>query len=203
MPTTWATTRVCAVHVVELLKVPNYWLCLPMSHLPRSFLSLYNCSFVSRLPRGLNDVQLSVSRTAVLLVVKKRGTDYRGYCGFVLGHTACSASAWPCWKSGRMEVPSGVGRPAVFSFFFWHCRVHRRSFVQNVALFFFSVTVSVDSLENCLLWSGVFIYILCKIKTTRCLLWGDNIRMRDVRDRRSNVWLVACGSTRGLKGTGV
>uniref|UniRef100_A0A6M2DBF0 Uncharacterized protein n=1 Tax=Rhipicephalus microplus TaxID=6941 RepID=A0A6M2DBF0_RHIMP len=72
------------------------------------------------------------------------------------------------WKNGSTvwSWPSCC----VLFFFFWHCRAHRGSFVQNVAFFFFSVTVSVDSLENCLLWSGVFIYILCKIKTTRCLL---------------------------------
>lgn len=179
MPTTWATTRVCAVHVVELLKVPNYWLCLPMSHLPRSFLSLYNCSFVSHLPRGLNDVQLSVSRTAVLLVVKKRGTDYRGYCGFVLGHTACSASAWPCWKSGRMEIPSGVGRPAVFFFFFLALQGAPTKFRPKCSvLFFFCHCLCGLSWELLALEWCVYLYFM----------QNKNYKVLVVRWQHSNAW---------------
>lgn len=77
MPTTGATTWVCAVRVVELLKVPNYWLCLPTS--PTSFWVCTTRFFSSPFsPKAwMMCSRVFLERQCYLLW---RSTAFRGFC---------------------------------------------------------------------------------------------------------------------------
>lgn len=184
------TAWMCAVRVVEFnIEVPNYWLCLPMSD---PHLSLYN----SFLPKAWMMCKLHVCRTAVLLVVKeKKKKNYcfpriLRFCFWAHVGSALSCAVPFLLRMWRKEAVWSCRPAVVFSFSQGLLQVLSKCIV------FVSPSLGLFS-RSCLLWSGVFIYILCKIKTTRCLLWGD-IRMHDVWPQW-NIRLVTQGDTYDFK----